>query len=40
VEDIVEFMLMAVISEVTRKRLRDSGEGLALLFQTILFLYP
>jgi hypothetical protein len=28
-------MLMAVISKVTRKMLRDSGDGLALLFQTV-----
>jgi hypothetical protein len=28
-------MLMAVISKVTRKTLRDSGDSLALLFQTV-----
>jgi len=35
VQYIVEFMLMVVISKVTRKMLRDSGDGFALLFQTV-----
>jgi len=26
---------MAVISKVTKKMLKDSGDGLALLFQTV-----
>jgi hypothetical protein len=28
-------MLMAVISKAARKMLRDSGDGLAFLFQTV-----
>jgi hypothetical protein len=28
-------MLMAVISKLTKKMLKDSGDGLAMLFQTV-----